>query len=83
MPNYFDAWHDLSLACECGWRGTGADTTLGECFEQLYERDCPQCYAHLLVISFPTEEEIRMAAARGVPEAISELERIERRNERG
>jgi hypothetical protein len=50
---------------------------MGEIFRELYERDCPQCGNALLVISFPTVDEIRAAVASGNQEAISMLKNVE------
>jgi len=66
--NYFDGWQDRETACDsCEWRGIGSGTAMGELFRDLYERDCPQCGSRLLVVSFPTNEEIRAAAAASNP----------------
>jgi len=77
--NYYDDWRESAITCEqCGWRGIGGQTSQSEVFEQLYERDCPICAERLLVVSFPTLDEVAEAAKRGVPEAIRELETISR-----
>ena len=82
-PNYFDGWQDREIACDsCEWRGTGSGTAMGEVFRDLYERDCPQCGSRLLVVSFPTPEEIRAAAAESNPEALSMLKSLEKREAR-
>jgi hypothetical protein len=55
---------------------------MGELFEQLYERDCPQCGNRLLVVSFPTPDEIRTAAGLGNEKAASMFQQVERQEER-
>jgi hypothetical protein len=68
----------------CGWSGAGKDASQ-EMHQELFDVSCPRCDQMLLVVSFPTIEETRQAAAAGHPGAIDELsnaERAERRTQR-
>ena len=56
---YDDPWREWELKCEaCGWTGTGAGLTTGETFRELYEADCPRCGKTVLLVSYPTHDEV-------------------------
>ena len=81
--DYFDGWQGREIKCGyCEWQGLGSETQQGELFEQLVERDCPKCHERILVIPFPTSEEIRSAAADGNKEAAESLKSVEQREKR-
>jgi hypothetical protein len=84
LDYYDEIWRTEELVCACGWRGKSAAAS-SEHFRALCEYSCPVCYASLLLVSHPTADDIRSAAARGNTEAQGELEtliRVERRHER-
>ncbi len=72
---YFSPWRDETVACTCGWSGTGHDLDV-EPFAELAEYSCPKCAAHLLRVSYPTADEIEAAAAKGNEEARAMAERV-------
>lgn len=75
---YFSDWRDRAYSCPCGWTGAhGAlDTVL---FRELMELSCPDCEKHVLLVSFPTDDDIVHAAAEGNAEAVKMLERVRAR----
>ena len=64
----------------CGWRGTGQEADMN-LFSELFDLRCPSCDRMVVIVSFPTEEETREAAARGNPDARRQLQRIEEAEE--
>ena len=46
-------------------------------FDELIDGSCPRCDTMLAIRSLPTLDEIRAAAAIGIPEAVAELRSIE------
>lgn len=72
---YFSDWRDRAYSCPCGWTGAhGAlDTVL---FRELMELSCPDCEKHVLLVSFPTGDDIVRAAAEGNAEALKMLESV-------
>ena len=66
------------LACpHCGWSGQAGEADRGF-YEELFDVSCPRCEKMLLVVSYPTIEETRRAAAAGNDAAKRELPNIER-----
>ena len=47
-----------------------------ELFETLIEASCPKCSGHLAIVSFPTDDETRAAAAAGNEEAKGMLPQV-------
>ena len=79
--NYWDYDGDSGLTCpSCGWSGRGGGHE--RYFEELLDVRCPQCNRMLLIVSFPTIEETRSAAATGNPRAQAELPSVDAREER-
>jgi hypothetical protein len=79
---YYEYHGDEQLACpRCGWSGLARDGSQ-ELHRELFDVSCPSCDKMLLVVSFPTSEETRQAAAAGNPEAIGELPRLDEREAR-
>jgi len=75
---YWDYDRDVALTCpSCGWTGRGGDHE--EYFEALLDVTCPDCDSMLLIVSFPTAEETRAAAAAGDPRAQAELPHLDAR----
>ena len=74
--DYFTNWRSEVHECECGWEGKPKGMAT-ELFEELLEHSCPDCARHLLLVSFPTLDEITAAAARADAEALEMLARIE------
>ena len=76
---YYDGrWRTNSFSCpDCGW--IGETKSMARAIRKLMiGLSCPDCEKTLLILSYPTPEETREAAAEGNVEAISELERIVR-----
>jgi hypothetical protein len=74
---YDEGWRTKELECACGWRGTSAAAS-SEPFDALCEYSCPACQTSLLLVSYPTGDEVRAAAARGNAEAQAQLETLAR-----
>lgn len=72
---YWDYDPEAELVCgDCGWTGPGG---LGEMFAERFDVSCPRCDRMLLIVSFPTLEETRQAAAAGNVLAQAELPNAE------
>ena len=70
-------WHEKLWTCSsCGWEGRGADAAI-ETFDALFELNCWECDSRLAVIMYPTFDEIKEAAAAGVPEALEMLPSVQ------
>ena len=66
------------LTCpHCGWSGQAGEADR-EFYKELFDVACPRCEKMLLVVSYPTIEETRRAAAAGDDAAKRELPNIER-----
>jgi hypothetical protein len=62
---YFQYNAGARLVCPtCGWSGAAADGDR-HIFDELFDVGCPSCEKLLLVVGYPTTEEIRAAAAAG------------------
>lgn len=68
---YFSDYKARSYACECGWSGT---------YDELAKKDsgvvdcsCPTCAAHLLLVTYPSPDDIKTAAEDGHAAAIAML----------
>ena len=60
LPDYYSNWEKDDYDCQrCGWSGKGADCPQGECFTDLVEMDCPKCHKCLIVVMFPTLNDMR------------------------
>ena len=75
---YWDDTSEVRVECLCGWSGV-AKETIREDFRELHTLSCPTCDTTLFIVSFPTAEETRAAAATGNPEALVELGAVEQR----
>lgn len=75
LADYFSDWRSRAYSCACGWTGTheALDDAL---FEAVIQKSCPKCDAHLLVLSLPTGDDIRRAAAAGNEEAKEMLAQV-------
>jgi DNA-directed RNA polymerase subunit RPC12/RpoP len=74
---YFQYNGATRLRCpSCGWSGAAADGDR-KVFDELFDVRCPNCEKMLLVVSYPTVEEIRRAAASGNQAATDWLSRME------
>jgi len=76
---YFDNYRCETFTCPvCGWFG-GFGQLEQEQYRDLFDGSCPECEKMLIVVSFPTAEEIRKAAADGNEEALQMLPMVRRR----
>jgi hypothetical protein len=48
-----------------------------ELHAEVADYSCPSCERMIFIVPFPTLEDIRTAAAAGIPEAVAQLGRIE------
>ena len=73
-------WYDLQehdeFICQCGWTGVFREMSNGF-FDELIDDSCPRCDTMLAIRSLPTLDEIREAAAVGIPQAVAELRSID------
>ncbi len=57
---YYDDWKDQRQTCsECGWQGTGEDTTFGDTYGTFGEQLCPRCGTIIFLLTWPTTAERR------------------------
>src|SRR2546427_54698 len=64
---YYEYDEDDELACwNCGWRGAGCDGSR-EFHRELFDVSCPRCDTMLVIVSHPTTDETKAAAAAGNP----------------
>lgn len=78
---YFSDWRARTYTCECGWSGPQADLDI-EPFDELAQYSCPKCDRHLVLVSYPTGDDIKEAAARGNEEAVKMLPQVLEREAR-
>jgi hypothetical protein len=69
--SYYEVEMTDSISCPCGWSGTVFDGF--EPYGELYDVRCEECNRMLLIVSYPTVEETKEAAAAGNPRAIKGL----------
>ena len=57
--NYYDYKEDEEIECsQCNWKGLAKD--LGkENYRDLYDASCPKCYKMLLIVQYPTPDEVK------------------------
>ena len=81
MPKYYSEYdfdrETATLDCACGWQGPASEAS-SELFDELYELQCPRCDARLAVVSLPTHDQVRDAAATGNERAQRDLVNVER-----
>lgn len=76
LLEYYEYRKDEKLTCpRCGWSGQAGEAAT-ELHRELFDVSCPVCDKMLLVVSLPTVEETRAAAAAGNPEALAELPQV-------
>lgn len=77
IRNYFiPGWRGNAITCICGWRGDSAAMTM-ELHDEVTDFACPACESMLLIVSHPSIEQVRQAAAAGNVEASQQLTIIE------
>jgi hypothetical protein len=82
LANYYDYNRVMPLVCPvCGWSGSaGAAET--EWHRDLLDISCPKCGKMLLVVPYPTFEQVKVAAAAGNEAASAQLAVVERQEGR-
>ena len=80
LDNYYTEFsEEMPLVCpSCHWTGAAKDGDRGE-YKDLFDVRCPKCSKMLLVVPFPTGEQVKEAAAAGNVEAINALPLVHRR----
>lgn len=77
IRNYFTPrWRSDEITCACGWRGDSRAMAM-ELHEEVTDYACPDCECTLLIVSHPSMDQVRRAAAEGNPEARQQLSIIE------
>ena len=70
---YYGYDEDRPVTCPgCGWNGPAKDGSQG-LSKELFDVSCPRCDTMLLIVSLPTVEETKEAAARGDARAQADL----------
>jgi hypothetical protein len=78
---YFDGYRSETFQCPCcSWTG-GFEQLERDQHRDLFDGSCPQCGRMLIVVSFPTAEEIHEAAAGGNEEAQKMLPMVKQRED--
>lgn len=78
LNNYFEYSDASPLRCpECNWSGI-AQEGVREAHADLFDVSCPKCEKMLLVVPYPTFDQIREAAQNGRPDAQSMMPSIEK-----
>ncbi len=72
---YFSEWRARPYTCECGWSGPSKELDT-EFFDELAQYSCPKCDRHLVVVGYPTGDDVREAAERGNEEAKRMLPQV-------
>ena len=83
ITSYYEISLDDPIECPCGWRGRIRDEF--EVYDAVFDVRCADCGRMLLIVSHPTIEETKRAAAAGNRAARRELApalRVERFRER-
>jgi hypothetical protein len=76
LLEYYEYRKDEKLTCaRCGWSGQAGEAP-GELHRELFDVCCPVCDKMLLVVSHPTIEQTKAAAAAGNPEAMAKLPQV-------
>lgn len=75
---YYDGYASMAFRCGCGWTGPFSELRQ-ECYRELFDASCPRCDKMLAIVSFPTDDETRQAAARGNKEAERNLKSVRAR----
>ncbi len=77
VPDYFTAgWRERDLACPCDWHGDSRAMAM-ELHDAVTDYACPRCGNLLLIVSHPSLDQVRAAAAAGNAEAAVQLAIIE------
>ncbi len=77
IRNYFaPRWRSDAIVCACGWHGDSRAMAM-ELHEEVTDYACPACECTLLIVSHPSIEQVRQAAAEGNSEASQQLSIIE------
>jgi hypothetical protein len=80
--DYYDYDEDAELACwKCGWHGQARDGSRGY-YKELFDISCPKCDTMLLIVSHPTIDETKEAAASGNARAQAALPTVHKVEER-
>jgi hypothetical protein len=70
---YYAYDENATLACwKCEWSGPAKDGARGY-FKELFDVSCPRCETMLLIVSFPTADATKAAAASGNARAEADL----------
>lgn len=77
LHDYFTSgWRSRVLDCACGWQGDTKSMAM-ELHDEVTDYACPQCANLLLIVTHPSLEQVRQAAADGNEEAQQQLAIVE------
>lgn len=71
---FFSDWRGKEYACSCGWAGSSSELEM-EPVDESVQLSCPTCQRHLVLVAYPTGEDIEKAAAEGNERALQMLAR--------
>lgn len=76
VVGYYQFDHSAEIGCRrCGWRGPGDSASL-EMYAEVFDLSCPSCGRMVVVVGYPTFEEVEQAARKGNPEAQRDWNQI-------
>ena len=74
--NYYDYKKDAEIEClQCHWKGQVKDLEK-EYYRELFDASCPKCDKMLLIVPYPTSEEIKQQVEMGNKEAIGDYKGV-------
>lgn len=77
---YYEDWRHWPLTCTCGWTGRAQESMYDFESRYLLVLDCPECDRSVLLVNYPTEDQVRAAAVAGNPDAVEQLVSVERQH---
>lgn len=77
--SYFENYRSETFRCQrCQWSG-GFEKLDREYYRDLFDGSCPRCNQMLIIVEYPTANEIRTAASQGNAEAKGALPLVQQR----
>jgi len=76
---YDETWQTKEFQCpDCNWSSRPKEDMQNEFFRESMHFECPECENIMVIVGYPTLDQIQTAAAKGIPEAIEQLKLINR-----
>ncbi|MBK8293708.1 MAG: hypothetical protein IPK93_02635 [Solirubrobacterales bacterium] len=77
LLSFYDYDRDRTISCPCGWSGLCSENE--DYFSEVLDVRCAKCDRMLLIVSYPTHDATRAAAATGNERAIENLQHVNER----